>query len=53
MKEGARYRLSMTLQSTRPVKEWHEVVFEATVEIEGQDKPAVFAEVVYRLLPQQ
>ncbi len=51
MKEGARYRLALQLQSTRAVKEWHEVVFAAAIELEGEDKPAVFAEVVYRLLP--
>ncbi len=51
MKAGARYRLAMELQSTRAVGEWQEVVFGAAIEIEGEDKPAVFAEVVYRLLP--
>jgi acyl dehydratase len=51
MKEGARYRLAMTLQGTKAVKEWQEAVFEATIELEGEEKPAVFAEVVYRLLP--
>lgn len=52
MKVGARYRLALQLQSTRAVKEWQEVVFGAAIELEGQDKPAVFAEVVYRLLPE-
>lgn len=51
MKAGARYRLSMQLQSARPVGEWHELVFGAAIEIEGEEKPAVFAEVVYRVLP--
>ncbi len=51
LKEDARYRLSLTLQSTRQIKEWWEIVFAATIEIEGERKPACFAEVVYRLLP--
>jgi acyl dehydratase len=51
MKAGARYRLAMTLTSARPVgDDWHELVFGAAIEIEGEKKPAVFAEVVYRLL---
>lgn len=51
MKVGARYRLSMELLSAKPAKEWHELVFGAAIELEGHDKPAVFAEVVYRVLP--
>ncbi len=52
MKEGARYRLKLELQSHRPVGEWHEMVMGAAIELEGEEKPAVFAEVVYRVLPE-
>lgn len=51
MPEDSRYRLALKLVSAREVKEWHEMVFEAAVEIEGAAKPAVFAEVVFRVLP--
>ncbi len=40
----------MKLLSTRDVGDWQEVIFGAAIEIEGEEKPAVFAEVVYRLL---
>ncbi|MEM6930411.1 MAG: MaoC family dehydratase [Myxococcota bacterium] len=51
MKEGARFRLQLDLASSRAVGEWHELVMNATIAIEGEEKPAVFAEVVYRVLP--
>jgi len=52
MKEGSRYRLKLDLLSARAVGEWHEMVMGAAIEIEGEEKPAVFAEVVYRVLPE-
>ncbi|MEN0063142.1 MAG: MaoC family dehydratase [Myxococcota bacterium] len=52
MKENARYRLTLELQSFRPVKDWIEMIMGAAIEVEGEDKPAVFAEVVFRVLPE-
>lgn len=52
LKEGNRYRLAMTLSEVADRKEWLEATFVATVEIEGQSKPACVAECVYRFLPQ-
>ena len=50
MKAGSRYRLAMQMMSTRPVgDDWQEIVFGAAVEIEGEEKPAVFAEVIFRV----
>lgn len=49
LKAGARYRLALTLQSARPIDGGAEVVFAAAIEIEGSPKPAVAAEVVYRV----
>lgn len=51
MKEGAHYRLRMELTSARPVGDWVEMIFAAAIELQGEEKPAVFAEVVYRALP--
>lgn len=50
LKVGALYRLSLTLQSARPVDGGTEMILAATVEIEGERKPAVAAEAVYRVL---
>lgn len=51
MKEGVHYRLAMELTSSRPVGDWVELVFAARIELQGEEKPAVAAEVVYRALP--
>jgi acyl dehydratase len=50
MKAGARYRLALALLSARPVDGGIEVIFSATIEMDGEPKPAVAAEVVYRIL---
>ncbi len=52
LKEGDRYRLALKLASaTDKGKGWIEGIFHAAIEIEGADKPACAAEVVYRFLP--
>ena len=51
MKEGVSWRLAMKLGEVKPVGEWLEAVFVATIEIEGSAKPACVAECVYRFLP--
>jgi len=48
LKEGARYRLSMKLQELKDVQGGVEGIFQATIEIEDQPKPACVAEAVYR-----
>jgi acyl dehydratase len=48
LKEGQRYRLSMKLQDAKQVGNAVEALLAATVEIEGESKPACAAEVVYR-----
>lgn len=51
LKLGARYRLSITAGEIKPVKEWLEAIFVATIEVEGSEKPACVAECIYRYLP--
>ena len=51
LKANQRFRLVLALASLRPVGDWCEAIMHATIEIEGEKKPACFAEVVYRLLP--
>ena len=51
LKENASWRLAMKLGEVKPVGEWIEAVFVATIEIEGSSKPACVAECVYRFLP--
>ena len=46
--EGARYRLSLQHQQTTARPGGADVVFVATIEIEGSERPACVAEVVYR-----
>jgi hypothetical protein len=41
----------MKMGEVKPVGEWIEAVFVATIEIEGSSKPACVAECVYRFLP--
>jgi acyl dehydratase len=48
LKEGQRYRLSARLQDAKEVSNAIEVLMAATIEIEGESKPACSAEVVYR-----
>lgn len=51
LKAEARFRLSLALTELKQVGDWWEMLMAATIEIEGQAKPACVAEVVYRLLP--
>ncbi len=51
LKEGARWRLSMRLGEITQKRDWWEGIFIASIEIEGEAKPACVAECVYRLLP--
>jgi acyl dehydratase len=48
MKEGAVYRLKGAVASVTDVKGGVEVVFQAAVEMRGEPKPAMAAEVVFR-----
>ena len=49
---GARVRASLETLSLDEVGDgWYQLVQKWTVEIEGQEKPAMFAESVVRLLP--
>ena len=41
---GSRVRLRQKVKAVEPMKGGHQVSFEATLEIEGQDRPAVLAE---------
>ncbi|AKU92386.1 MaoC family dehydratase [Vulgatibacter incomptus] len=50
MKEGARYRLSPTVESITEVKGGLEVVFKNTIELEGEAKPTCVAQCVFRYL---
>jgi acyl dehydratase len=51
LKEGDRYRLSLSLGDVTEQKGWYEAIFVATIEIEGGKKPACVAECVYRFQP--
>jgi len=48
LKEGQRYRLSAKLEDAKEVANAIEALITATIEIEGESKPACVAEVVYR-----
>ncbi len=48
LKEGATYRLSSTLTEVNEVKDGVEAVFVNTIEIQGEAKPALVAETVFR-----
>lgn len=48
LKEGARYRLVSTLGQVSEVKGGVEAIFLNTIEIEGEAKPALVAECVFR-----
>ena len=51
LKEGMRWRLNLALGEVTQKRDWWEGIFHAAIEIEGETKPAVVAEVVYRFLP--
>jgi len=48
LKEGQRYRLAVKLQDAKQAANAVEALLAATIEIEGESKPACAAEVVYR-----
>ena len=48
LKEGARYRLVCKLGEVREVGNAHEALIACTIEIQGEQKPACAAEVVFR-----
>jgi len=48
LKEGQRYRLAARLQDAKLVANAVEAQIAATIEVEGESKPACVAEVVYR-----
>lgn len=50
LKEGARYRLSVKVGEIRDLPQGAEGVMLATIEVEGEPKPACAAEVVYRFI---
>ena len=50
LKLGARYRLTLKLAELKDLPKGAEGVFLASIEIEGEPKPACAAEVVYRLM---
>lgn len=50
LKEGARYRLVLRLGEVKDIPGGVETLLPATIEIEGEAKPACVAEVVYRFL---
>jgi acyl dehydratase len=51
LKEGQRYRLNCALAEVKPVQNAHEGLMMCTVEIEGEQKPACAAEVLFRFYP--
>ncbi len=52
LKENARFRLAIDLGEVVDKKGgWVEALFHASIQIEGEDKPAVAAECVFRFLP--
>ena len=48
LKEGQRYRLSVKLNDAKQSANAVEGLLAATIEIEGESKPACVAELVYR-----
>lgn len=52
LKEGDRFRLAIAMGEVTDKKGgWVEAIFDATIEIDGADKPACAARCVYRFLP--
>jgi acyl dehydratase len=50
LKSGARYRLSLDLKELKDIPKGVEALMLATLEIEGEAKPACAAEVLYRFM---
>jgi acyl dehydratase len=50
LKEGARYRLVLAVTSVKDIPGGLEALFQATLEMEGEPKPACAAEVLYRFM---
>jgi acyl dehydratase len=50
LKSGARYRLSLELKELKDIPKGVEALMLATIEIEGEAKPACAAEVLYRFM---
>lgn len=50
LKLGARYRLALKLQELKEIPNGAEAIILASIEVEGEAKPACAAEVVFRLL---
>lgn len=50
LKEGARYRLSLTLTDVKEIQGGVEALLQAAIEIENEAKPACGAEIIYRFL---
>jgi acyl dehydratase len=50
LKEGARYRLALRLGELKDIPGGVEALLPATIEIDGEPKPACVAEVVYRFM---
>jgi acyl dehydratase len=50
LKVGARYRLSLELKELKDIPKGVEALMLATIEIEGESKPACAAEAVYRFM---
>jgi acyl dehydratase len=48
LKEGQRYRLSVKLNDAKQISNAVEGLLAATIEVEGESKPACVAELVYR-----
>lgn len=51
LKEGASYRLGCKLLEVKQAGGAHDALMQATIEVEGEPKPACIAEVVYRFIP--
>ncbi len=50
LKAGASYRLRCRLLELTPAARGHDALMQATIEIEGEPKPACVAEIVYRFV---
>ena len=50
LRANDRYRLTVKAGEVKQMNEWWETTFLATVEVEGQPKPACAAECIYRFL---